>query len=129
MNSWKEDLPLWRRVFLLFESPMEEHINPVDSSFKEVKRNLDPAFGYVVFEEPLEPPNRFLLKEVPALISEVDKGIIEQTLYRDKTGEKLYLVVKLDPDEVEDIKQKFFNIRMPKETAYCVYGRRSNSAL
>ena len=108
---------------------MEEHIHPVDSSLEEVNRNLDPEFDYVVFEEPLDAPNRFLLKEVPDLISQVDKGILEQTLYRDETGEKLYLVVKLDPDEVEDIKQKFLNIRMPKETAYCVYGRRSNSAL
>ena len=126
MNSWKEDLPLWRRVFLPFKDPMEEHINPVDSSLEGVKRNLDPAFDYVVFEGPLEAPNRLLLKEVPDLISRVDKGVLEQTLYRDERRKKLYFVVRMNADEVDDLSQKFLNVRLPKETMVYIYRKRSN---
>ena len=107
---------------------MEEHINPVDSSFKEVKRNLDPGYGYMIFEEPLEYPNSVLLKQVPELLSQVEKGVLEHTFYRDGAGGKLYLVVKLDPDETDNISQKFLNTTLPKETTFYVYGKQSSAA-
>ena len=105
---------------------MEEHINPVDSSFAGIKRSLDPLHGYMIFEEPLDYPNSVLLKQVPDLLSQFDKGILEQTLYRDETGEKLYLVVRLDPGEVDDLSQKFLDVRLPKETTFYIYRKRSN---
>ena len=128
MNSWKEGLPLWRRVFLAFESPMEEHINPVDSSLEEVKRNLDPAFDYVVFEEPLDLPNSVLRKDALALLSKTEKGVLEHRFYRDEIGGKFYLVVKLVPGETNIISKKFLSMTLPKETIFYVYGRRSSSS-
>ena len=119
-------MPSWRRVSRGFQSDMDTDNKGVLSRFAKVKRDLDPAFGYVVFEEPLGLPNSVLLKGVPGFLSKVEKGVLEQTLYRDETGGKLYLVAKLDPDEADDISQKFLNIPMPKETIFYVYGRRSN---
>jgi len=57
-----------------------------DSFFEEIKRNLDPVFGYMIFEGPLQDSGSGPFREVPGLLSRAAKGILEHKLYHDEAG-------------------------------------------
>ena len=101
---------------------------PISLSFVEIKKSLDPACSYMIFETAVGSRGGGEFREIIDVLSRLKKGVLEQTLYRDETGGKLYLVAKLDPDEADNISQKFLNIMLPKEKTFYVYRRRSSSA-
>ena len=98
-------------------------VNKVTSStFAEIKQSLDSAYSYMIFEksEVSKKGNEF--KEIISILSCFEKSVLECEVHRDKAGGNLMLLVKLDPKNGTKMSQEFFNIRLPKDTTFYVYG-------
>lgn len=97
---------------------------PISSTFAEIKQGLDPACTYMIFEKPERTKKSIALREILSTFSLLKKEIFEHEFYHDEVGGKYYLVVKLDTDETDSIKQELLNSRLPKEIAFYVYENR-----
>ncbi len=96
----------------------------IPSSFAEIKRNLDPAYGYMVFEKAVDSEGSGEFEEIIPLLSRIKKGVFEHVVHRDKVKGRLVLVVKLEPNLTDKVTQEFLNIMLPKDITLYVYGSR-----
>ena len=97
------------------------------SRFTKVKRDLDPAFGYVVFEKPGGSKDEESFSEITKVLAHVKKKILGREVHFDEDKKRLLLVVKLDLEQGENIIQEFLGVRLPEEITFYVYGSRSKS--
>ena len=93
-------------------------------NFAEIKQNLDPSFNYIIFEKTVNPEDGTDFSEVSTFIAHYQEFVLEQGLHRDPTGKHLLLVVKLKPEELEEISQEIINLTFPEDITVYVYGRR-----
>ncbi len=87
---------------------------PVLSSLSEIKKGLDPAFCHMIFENVSEAPGINGFKDFRPIFSQHSGDVIEEASYHDKNTGRSLLVVKIDPNRMEMIKQELLNIKLPE---------------
>ncbi len=92
--------------------------------FEKIKRTLDPAYSYVIFEKSSGSSDENEFQEVFDVISRLKLGIFEWTIHHDKTKGVAILVVKVDPGRTDKILEEFLNMGMPKDITFYSFGSR-----
>ena len=101
---------------------MAKSIHFHDSSLAEIKQTLDPAYSYIVFEKAAGTGKRVEFKEIIQVLSLFKRGILEQEIHRDEGRERLLLVVKIAPEEMNKIKEELLKIRLAEDITFYIYG-------
>ena len=94
------------------------------SVFNEIKRTLDPAYSYVIFEKAVGSIDEDEFHEVFDAISCLKLGIFGWKIHQDKTQGKALLVVKVDPGRTDTILEELFKAGMPKDITFYSFGSR-----
>jgi hypothetical protein len=107
---------------------MSKRNKPNYSNLSEIKKNLDPAFSYIVFEKSLGQGESTSANthKILNLLSRFKKQFVSHDNYCDETGRHLLLVVKLAPIELEYISQEIINIADPEDFSFIIYSSRSD---
>jgi len=92
--------------------------------FEKIKRSLDPAYSYVIFEKSGGSGDKNEFQKVFDAISRLNLGILEWKIHHDKTRGVALLVVKIDPGRTDKILEEFINIGIPKEFTFYSFGNR-----
>jgi len=106
---------------LPFQSDMGSGKKVIHLSFTEVKRNLNPAFSYMVFERSTGSDESWDFSYVFRILSRLKRKAVENKIYQDQTTGSRLLIVKMEPKETEGIMQEIFEIGLPKDFTYYVY--------
>lgn len=114
-------MPSWKRVYQSFQSDMNIDKKIIHLSLAEVKRNLDPALSYMVFERDmcLKEANDF--SEVIEALSRLRRGELEWELYSDELSGKDFLVVKVEPGQDKLIMDEIIDTGLPEDLTCFLY--------
>ena len=97
---------------------------PISLSFVEIKKSLDPACSYMIFETAVGSRGGGEFREIIDVLSRLKKGVLKREVHHDESRGCLLLVVKLDTNQTDKIIQKFLNFRLPEDITFYVYGTR-----
>ena len=92
--------------------------------FEKIKRTLDPAYSYVIFEKSSGSTDEDEFQGVFDVISRLKLGIFEWKIHYDKTKGVAILVVKVDPGRTDKILEEFLNMGIPKDITFYSFGSR-----
>jgi hypothetical protein len=101
--------------------------DPDFCTFEKIKRGLDPAYSYIVFERCTEAPAESAFREVFEALMHMDFGFYERQVLHDKALGRLLLVIKFAPGRSDKIMQAFMNTGLPKDITFYAYGSQSMS--
>jgi hypothetical protein len=101
---------------------MTESIKPVTCNSEEIKRQLDRAYGYVIFEKSIQPGEEAGFQQVLAVLKQFDLNPDEFKFLRDENRGILLLLVRFDPSQTNRIVQEFLNIGLPDGITFYAYG-------
>lgn len=91
-------------------------------TLEKIKRGLDPAFSYMIFERSSRAGPEEAFREVIEALSRMDFGFYERQLLRIDEGGRLLLVVKFGPGRMDETMQEFLNVGLPKDITFYAYG-------
>ncbi len=91
-----------------------DSLKPVLSSFAEIKKGMDPAFGHMIFESVSESPEPSDFNDFRRIFSQHPGDVCEETCYKDESAGRLLLMVKLRPEKMESFKQKLLSVKLPE---------------
>ena len=100
---------------------MEQSKKPISPAFEEIKRNLNPAFSYMVFERSTGSDESWDFSKIFEILSRLKRKALENKIYQDQSTGSHLLMVKMEPKETEGIMQEIFKIGLPKDFTYYVY--------
>jgi hypothetical protein len=106
---------------------MNVRAKPDSLIFEKIKRGLDPAYSYMIFERLAEASAENAFREVFEALSLMDFGFYERQVLRDEARRRLLLVVKFGPGRTDNIMQEFLNIGLPEDITFYAYGSHSTS--
>jgi len=92
--------------------------------FEKIKRTLDPAYSYVIFEKSDGSVDKDEFQEVFDVISRLKLGNFEWKIHYDKTKGVAILVLKIDPGRTDKILEEFINMGIPKDFTFYSFGSR-----
>lgn len=92
--------------------------------FKNIKRSLDPAYGYLIFERTFSSANDVIFQIIIDGISHLNLGVVEPRIHHDKNLGLSLLVVRIDPGRADHILQDILNIEIPNDVIFYSYGSR-----
>jgi hypothetical protein len=95
------------------------HHSPV---FEKIKRSLDPAYSYLIFEKAFLSGDNDVFRSIIDGIRQLDLGIFDSKIHHDKTLGLSLLVVKIDPRRADNIMQDILNIGIPNDMNFFSYG-------
>lgn len=98
-----------------------KHNSPV---LEEIKRSLDPAYSYMIFEKDSSPMDNEVFQDILDGISHLNLGMFESNIHLDKKLGRSLLVVRVDPNRTDKILQTLINIGMPNNVTFYSYGSR-----
>lgn len=101
---------------------MTEGLKPIPCDFEEIKRQLNPAYGYVIFEKPSEPGEKPEFQQIFDILLRLDLGIHEWKCCQDEARRISLLVVRFDPGLTNRIVHEFLNLGLPKGITFYAYG-------
>ena len=102
---------------------MAQDNNPKFSSFLDIKKNLDPESSYLIFEKTIKPQKNEKIEDLHAMLSQFKSGILDHNIHQDVEKNRLYLVVKIDPNTTEEIIDGMITIKLPKDITFYIYSR------
>lgn len=85
------------------------------SNFKEIKKNLEMEFSYIIFELAKSEAAESEFQRITDLLYQYKDCVVEHDLYYETSAKKIYLVAKLSKLVPEDLMMKVFR-NMPE---YC----------
>jgi hypothetical protein len=94
--------------------------------FKNIKRSLDPAYSYLLFESSFSSEDNEVFQIIIDNISNLNLGKFESKIHHDKILGLSLLVVRIDPDRADNIMQDILNIGIPDEITFYSYGTAFN---
>ena len=94
---------------------------PAHMGFDEIRRNFDAAYSYLLFEKTSDPEDSKCFDKIGTFLSRHRKGIQKQSLFYDKGGKKLMLVVKLAPEQKENVINGLLSLSFSKDITFYVY--------
>jgi hypothetical protein len=95
-------------------------------TFEKIKRGLDPAHSYMVFERFVGEGAGEAFKEVFEALCRMDFGFYERQMLRDEARGRVLLIVKFGPGRIDNIMQEFLNIGLPEDVTFYAYGSHSS---
>jgi hypothetical protein len=101
---------------------MTASIKPHSLTIEAIKRGLDPAYSYMIFERLTEAGAESAFKEVLDALIRMDFGFYERQVLCDETRGRLLLIVKFGPGRIDNIMQEFLNIGLPEDITFYAYG-------
>jgi hypothetical protein len=90
-------------------------------SWIEIKRRLDPAWSYVVIETTAATSGADIFDSIVTLLSEHADGIRSQEICRERESGKLLLLVQLNPNKAEAVKEVLLDPRLPPSVTVYFY--------
>ena len=94
---------------------------PAHMGFDEIRQNFDPAYSYLLFEKTSDPEDSAGFDKINTFLSRYRKGIHKQSLFYDKGGKKLVLVVKLAPKQKENVIKGLLSLSLSKDITFYTY--------
>jgi hypothetical protein len=95
------------------------HHSPV---FEKIKRSLDPAYSYLIFEKAFLSGDNDVFQSIIDGIRRLGLGIFDSKIHHDKNLGLSLLVVKIDPRRADNIMQDILNIGIPDDMNFFSYG-------
>ena len=96
---------------------------PVISTFLDIRRHLDSAHSYLIFENiALADPGEGF-NEICAVLNAPDAGVLDQTVYQDPDTGRRLLVVRLSADSEHQWKERMLAADLPQRINFYFYGR------
>ena len=90
--------------------------------FEKIKRSLDPAYSYLIFEKTFLFADNDVFQDIIDGIRQLDLEIFDSKIHHDKTLGLSLLVVKIDPNRADHIMQDVLKIRIPDDMNFFSYG-------
>ena len=97
---------------------------PDSHVFGKIKRTLDPAFSYVIFEKTSASANEEMFQEIFDAISHLKLDVLDWKIHHDKVERITLLVVKVNPGRTDKILEEFVNAGIPKDIIFYSFGSR-----
>jgi hypothetical protein len=87
-------------------------------NFDAIRKKLDPAFSYIIFErhEDSDP-----VGDLTALLGRLGIPALETRVHRNKVTGACILVAKLDPAKADDISREYVSVNLPDNVSYLFY--------
>ncbi len=101
---------------------MTESAKPDSISLEKIKRGLDPAYSYMIFERQTGANAANAFREVFEALSRIDFGFYERQILHDDAEGRLLLVVKFGPGRIDNTMQELLNIGLPDDITFYAYG-------
>jgi hypothetical protein len=98
-----------------------ESFKPIPCNFEEIKRHLDPAYGYMIFEKPSESGEKPEFQQIFDILLRLDLSIHEWKCFRDEARGISLLVVRFDPGRTNRIVHEFLNLGLPEGITFYAY--------
>jgi hypothetical protein len=92
--------------------------------FEKIKRSLDPAFSYLIFEKTLSSEDNDVFQNIIDGIIHLNLRIFDSKIHHDKNLELSLLVLRIDPNRADNIMQDVINIGIPNNVIFYSYGSR-----
>jgi len=93
----------------------------IQKSFTWVKKNLDPAMSYIIFENDLKKENHSIFSECLVAYHYLKKGNYTWQKVYDSKYCKEYLVIQIDPGTEDRTLGKVMGYGFPQDTVYYLY--------
>jgi hypothetical protein len=103
---------------------MKSKRKPNSLVFEKIKRSLDPAFSYLIFEKTFSPGDNDVFQDIIDGIMNLNLRILDSKIHHDKNLELSLLVVRIDPNRADNIMQDVLNIGIPNDMTFYSYGSR-----
>ena len=95
---------------------------PDPCSFQQIKAQLDPCCTYMIFERATRALDPLEFPEVEGLLDPYQGQVLEQNLYYDQASERLFMVVKLEPQQVQGLDGIILHPGLPRDVVVYFYG-------
>ena len=101
---------------------MKKAPKPHSPVFEKIKRSLDPAFSYLIFEKAFSSVDKDVFHSIIQVIGQLNLGIFDAKIHHDKHLELSLLVVRTDPKRADHIMQDLLNAGIPDDMTFFSYG-------
>lgn len=85
----------------------------------EIRRELDPAFSYILLERQGSPG---IMTELADLLCRLGIPILETKVHENTADGRSFLVAKLDPEKAEEISREYVSVNLPENVSCLFYG-------
>jgi hypothetical protein len=102
---------------------MDSREQAVPSSIAEIKRGMDPAFSYIIFEKIAGPGRDGGFSDIERIISGFPDLKRQWRLYQDQSAGKILLVVRMGQKTVEPVLEKLLACELCRDVSFSVYNR------
>jgi hypothetical protein len=100
---------------------MQHSLSGAPCSWAEIKGRLDPAWSYVVIETAAMTPAADVFRTIATVLEGHAVGIRSQEICRESASGKLLLLVQLDPNKAEAVKDVLLDPRLPPSVTVYFY--------
>jgi hypothetical protein len=90
--------------------------------FEKIKRSLDPAYSYLIFEKAFSSMDKDVFQNIIHSIAQLNLEIFDSKIHHDKRLELSLLVVRIDPKRADHIMQDVLNAGIPDDMTFFSYG-------
>jgi hypothetical protein len=90
--------------------------------FEKIKRSLDPAYSYLIFEKAFLSIDNDVFQGIIDGIRHLNLEIFDSKIHHDKNLGLSLLVIRIDPRRADNIMQDVLNIEIPDDMTFFSYG-------
>ena len=101
---------------------MKKTAKPHSPVFEKIRRSLDPAYSYLIFEKAFSSVDKDVFHNIIHGIAQLNLGIFDTKIHHDKLIGLSLLVVKVDPNRADHIMQDLLNAEIPDDMTFFSYG-------
>lgn len=94
---------------------------PVSATLEKIKRGLDPAFSYVIFEKDGRSEKNTWI-ELYASLGGLNLPVLELKTFEDLSRGKMLLVARFEAGRTDAIMEEMIGARIPNDVVFYVYG-------
>jgi branched-chain amino acid transport system substrate-binding protein len=102
-----------------FPRNKERIMSHSSSDLSKIRRELNPAFSYIILERQGSPGT---MDDLEDLLRRLGIPILETKIHESTTAGRIFLVVKLDPERAEQISREYVSVSMPENVTCLFYG-------
>ncbi len=101
---------------------MKKTSKPQSPVFEKIKRSLDPAYSYLIFEKVFTSVDKDVFHNIIHSIARLNLGFFDSKIHHDKHLGLSLLVVRVDPNRADHIMQDVLNAGIPDDMTFFSYG-------
>jgi hypothetical protein len=87
------------------------------SDIEKIRRELDPAFSYIILERQ---GTRGSIMDLVDLLARLGIPIVETNVHKNNLDRLIFLVVKLNPEKAKELSREYLSINLP-EGVTCLF--------